>query len=191
MDLRPSIAGGATAAVAAPLAAALAPRDAAACGSQWDAADGILVTRLSGRPTPEQVRQWEAELRATADATGAARLRVLVDLVGYEAGDVPWAVHREQREVVPRLLRALGHPARFLGAASGARAPAAPTRVVAVAHVHHDRDKMALYEAALASANERYFSDRGEARRWLRAFGRGAQAAIVAGAETQWFRAPR
>jgi hypothetical protein len=160
----------------APAAALLAavglrrPPPAAAYASEWEPQGGILATRLHGRPTARQVVQWEAGLRAALAAAGTAPLRLLVDLRGYEAGEVSWEIHRRQREVVPRVLSELGHRGSpgLAGPAAGA-AGATPARVRAVAHGHHDRDKMALHEAALSSASERYFSDPVEALEWLRA----------------------
>jgi hypothetical protein len=145
-------------------------------GSGWEPENGILATRLSGLPTREDVVRWEAGLRAALADSGTASLRILVDLHGYDAVEVPWDVHRRQREVVPRLLRALGH-LPGVGSRSGADRP---PRVLAVAHVHHDRDRMALYEATLASASERYFSDHAQALAWLRAVAPGPARAPVA-----------
>jgi hypothetical protein len=40
----------------------------------------------------------------------------------------------------------------------------------AVAHVHHDADKMAIFDGRFGRANERYFSDEDLARDWLLKF---------------------
>lgn len=148
---------------------------AAAFGSHWDAAGGVLATHLSGVPTLEQVARWEEGLLGALAESGGAPVRILVDLAGYEVADVPWEVHREQREVLPRLLLALGHRLGYLELFRGAPrvAPGTRARVIAVAHVHHDREKMAHYEAVLGTRNDRYFSDRAAALGWLRDFPAG------------------
>lgn len=149
---------------------------AASFGTSWDPVSGVLATHLSGRPTREHIAAWDAGLQDALAASAGAPLRILVELSGYEVADVPWEVHREQRDVVPRLLSALGHRFGYLDLARGTpgRAAGAPSRVVAVAHVDHDRDKSAHYEALLASRNDRYFSDRAAAHRWLREFPTGS-----------------
>ncbi|HUR41913.1 MAG TPA: hypothetical protein VM240_12190 [Verrucomicrobiae bacterium] len=147
-----------------------APGSKAAFGSNWDATAGLLTTHLGGEPTRDHIARWEAGLHAALAASAGAPLKILIDLAGYEVADVPWEVHREQREVFPRLLLALGlRPGYFnLIGATPAAGPGIRPRLVAVAHVHHDREKMAHHEAVLGTRNDRYFSDRAAALGWLR-----------------------
>lgn len=138
-------------------------------GAHWDSATGLLLVRMTGVPDERDVVRWEAAVQeALAGIPADTRIRVLVDLRGYEVADVPWAVHRRQREVVPRFLLKLGHRAGYLTILDAPPAPdPSPGRVVAVAHVHHDRDKMDLYQMALSRRNERYFTAPAEALEWM------------------------
>ena len=138
----------------------------------YDAAAGTLRTRLAGTLTLADVHAWRDALHAAGRAVPAvAEFRALVDIRGYDVGAQDMAVHRVQREVVPRFLAAHGFVVGFFRLYEETPPPADPSlaRCIAVAHVHHEAFKMERYDELLGSDTERFFTDPAEAEAWLAA----------------------
>ena len=138
---------------------------------RWDAADGVLISRLSGTVSVADVGRWKAELRATLAAVpDGGSFRLLSDMSGYAPAGLE--AHKVMRVVIPLLLAAHGFRTGLVDMAGGEE-PAVTTtrgiRCVAVAHVHHDAGKMALYQERVGGATERFFTDPGAALAWVRA----------------------
>lgn len=138
----------------------------------WSPADGILRTRLSGVLRPDELRDWSDGLeRASREIGSGTPFAMLVDLRGYEVGEQDPEIHRVQREIVPTFLARHGFEVGFFRMYEVENTiPPDPSlgRCVAVAHVHHDRNKLELYNERIATARERFFWDAEEAERWLR-----------------------
>ena len=136
----------------------------------WDAADGVLVSHLSATVGAAEVEHWKAELGvAVAAIPNGNTFRLLSDLPGYEPADLE--AHKAMRTVIPRLLTEHGFRTGLVDMV-GAEEPAVTTtrrvRCVAVAHVHHDAGKMALYQELVGGATERFFTDPAVALAWVR-----------------------
>lgn len=137
--------------------------------SSWDAERCLLVTRLQGMTSLEDVRRWKDSLsRALGRIAEGGTFRLLVDLFGYEYAIL--TVHKEMRSIVPLMLAAHGFRTALLDLFDRVDLPTTRTRgitCVAVAHVNHDVDKMAEYDRRLGRANERFFSDSNTAQDWI------------------------
>jgi hypothetical protein len=137
---------------------------------RWNPADRVLISRLSGIVRMVDVERWKADLGV---AVGAIRdgktFGLLSDLSGYEPADLE--AHKAMRTVIPLLLAEHGFRTGLV-ALVGAEEPAVTTTrgitCVAVAHVHHDAGKMALYEEQVGGATERFFTDSAAALVWVR-----------------------
>ncbi len=95
---------------------------------------------------------------------------MIVDLRGYEVRDI--AAHKEMRTVIPLTLADYGFRTALLDLFDPVDLPLRPARgsiCIAVAHVHHDADKMTLYDDRLGRENERFFTDYATADAWLQA----------------------
>jgi hypothetical protein len=140
--------------------------------SLWDAQHRLLITRLTGDVSVEDVARWQAGLYQTLDQIEEnSRFLLLSDLTDYAPHDM--AAHKAMRTVVPLLLAAYGMRPALLDLFPEAEIAVTLTRSIrccAHAHVHHDADKMAGYERALARPNQRFFDDVASARRWLLSF---------------------
>ncbi len=152
---------------AAPVITELTPT-----GSTWDAGQRVLETRLSGDAGVAEVERWRAGLAAElARLSDGMEFKLLSDVNGFEPSDM--AAHRAMRTVVPELLAAHGMRPALLAEASRDEAAtltvAAKPKAKCVAHasVHHDPEKMRDLEARLGNAEQRFFSERGLAERWL------------------------
>jgi hypothetical protein len=136
---------------------------------QVDSADNLLVTEVNGALTMDEVRAWRRQLDLlTSRMDQASSFAALVDLSGYEAFDQERQVHQAMREVMPHYLARHGFVVGFWGlyAASPPFQEAGPA-CRAVAHVHHDRDKMDRYNELLRTSTEQFFRDRSAAATWL------------------------
>jgi hypothetical protein len=136
---------------------------------RWDANGRLLVARLSGAVTAADALRWAEEVQAAlAQIPDGATFKLLSDLFGYEP--VGLEAHKAMRGVIPLALAAHGFRTGLI-AMVGAPEPTITTtrgvRCVAVAHVHHDANKMALYEERVGRADERFFSSRDAARAWI------------------------
>jgi DNA-binding transcriptional ArsR family regulator len=151
------------------------PMQAPRYATAWRAESRLLITELAGQVTLETVNAWQEELLETSERIPAgSTFTMLVDLRGYEMGEVERSVHRVMREVIPRLLAAFGFRPGYLDLFEPSQEIAVTRQqatCVAVAHVHHDADKMAGYNERLARSNERWFTDRAEAERWIHSLG--------------------
>ncbi len=118
-----------------------------------------------------EVAAWRDALYGAAAAVPpGVTFRTLADIRGYEVAEQERAVHAAMREVLPAFLAAHGFAVGFWGLYGATPPPAGPgARCRAVAHVHHDRDKMDRYNELLATDVERFFDDRAAAAAWLAA----------------------
>lgn len=135
----------------------------------WDTAENLLVTRLQGDITVEDVRRWQTSLQsALSQIAPEGEFKLIVDLYGYELKDI--AAHKEMRTVIPLTLADYGFRTALLDLFDPVELPLHKTRGIicqAVAHIHHDAYKMAEYERRLGRANERFFTDYEQAKEWI------------------------
>ncbi len=136
---------------------------------QYDPATATLHSRVSGVLPSADVTAWRDALYRTAAAIPRrAAFRVLADIRGYEVAEQERAVHAVMREVLPVFLAEHGFVVGFWRLYEAVPPAAIPgARCRAVAHVHHDRDKMDRYNELLGSDAERFFDDGTAAREWL------------------------
>ena len=140
---------------------------------RWDAADGVLISRLSGTVSVAEVEHWKAELEAAVvRIPDGAAFRLLSDLSRYEPAGLE--AHKAMRTVIPGLLAAHDFRTGLVDMVGAEEPPVTTTRgvaCVAVAHVHHDPAKMALYQERVGSAKEGFFTDPIMALAWVREAG--------------------
>lgn len=133
---------------------------------------GVLRTRLSGVLSAAEVGAWAADLEQAGRAIAFAHpFRMIVDIRGYEVAEQDPGVHRLQRLVIPTFLARHGFEVgyfRLFEVENSIAAEAGLARCIAVAHVHHDAGKMALYNERLATPAEAFFTDPEEAEAWIR-----------------------
>ena len=139
--------------------------------TDWNATTSVLATRLSGVLSPDHVGQWEQELQLASRAVPPdSTFTMLVDIHGYEVDDQDREVHQRQRVVIPTFLARHGFEVGYFRLLDVENTiPADPTlpRCTAVAHVHHDFNKMSLYNEKIGSDVERFFTSRDDAAAWL------------------------
>ncbi|MBD2072557.1 hypothetical protein H6F86_01225 [Phormidium sp. FACHB-592] len=137
----------------------------------WNPTEQILRTRISGVLNQEQVEAWEQSLeQMSRQIPKHLNFTMLVDIQGYEVSEQDKAVHQQQRVVIPTFLARHGFEVGFFRLFEVQNTiPPSPDRArcVAVAHVHHDCNKMALYNQNLGRSNERFFCQLSEAEAWL------------------------
>ena len=145
--------------------------------TRYEESSGLLRTRVHSVLSSEDVARWEEELDvATRALPASATFRMLVDIRGYEVSEQDPSVHRRQRLVVPTFLARRGMEVGFFRLFEVENTIAAEpdlARCTAVAHVHHDANKLQLYNERLRTEREAFFTDPAEAEAWLRGAGPG------------------
>lgn len=139
--------------------------------TEWQESDRVLLVRLAGRLTLEQVHEWESGLLQMSRHIPVSQpIKVLIDLRGYEVSEQAIEVHKVQRLIMPALLAkhafTVGYFKMF-DAENTIPADPALARCIAVAHVHHDENKMARYNENIGSVMEKFFTDTNAAHQWL------------------------
>lgn len=137
----------------------------------WNSIEKVLCTRVSGILQQEEVEAWERSLeRTSSEIPQDLDFVMLVDIQGYEVSEQDKAIHQKQRVIIPTFLARHGFEVGFfrLFEIQNTITPDPNrARCTAVAYVHHDCDKMALYNQNLGRTVERFFCDRSEAEGWL------------------------
>ncbi len=140
--------------------------------TEWRPVEQILLTRVAGILRQEQVEEWERDLERTSrQIPKNLTFVMLVDIRGYEVSEQEREVHQLQRIIIPTFLARHGFEVGFFRLFDVRNTiPIDPDRArcVAVAHVHHDCEKMALYNQNLGRATERFFCNLSDAEEWLR-----------------------
>lgn len=135
----------------------------------WDASQALLVTRLQGAVQATAVEQWADTLQRTlAHLADNTSFKLIVDLYGYEPQTL--SAHQAMRTVIPLTLARYGFRTALLDLFEGADLPVTQERGIqctAVAHVHHEVDKMTEYEHRFGCAAEHFFTDYQQAEAWI------------------------
>jgi hypothetical protein len=130
----------------------------------------IFVSRLSGSVTTEDIEQWKGLLTAELERVPRdGRFKLLSNLQGYEPASLD--AHKAFRSILPEILMHYGFRPAFLDLFGVTDAVVQATRGVvctAIAHVHHDAEKMNGYQQDLGRPNEQFFTDADAAEAWLR-----------------------
>lgn len=140
--------------------------------SSWIADQQLIITRISGPTTAEDVSRWEATLqKALNQIPDQGIFKILVDLHGFKA--VNFEVHKQFRVIIPGTLAAYNWRVGYLDMFPEASIELNKTRgieCVAAVHVHDDETKIRNYDLHYSRPNERFFTDRLTARQWIEAF---------------------
>jgi hypothetical protein len=138
--------------------------------SIWNPNDRVLVTRIGGAPGHAEVANWRESLaRELSQIEDDSTFKIIVDFRGYEADDL--AVHQEICVIIPITLAEYGFRTALMDLFEGANLPLRNRygiSCLAVAHVHHDENKMNEYDRRLGRPNERFFTDYRLAEDWIR-----------------------
>jgi hypothetical protein len=107
---------------------------------RWDAADDVLISRLSGVVSVADVERWKVGLAAAVAAiSDGGSFRPLSDLSGYEPAGLE--AYKAMRTAIPLLLAEHGFRTGLADIVGAEEPPITTTRgitCVAVAYVHHD-----------------------------------------------------
>ena len=140
--------------------------------STWLKNEKLIVTRISGAATAEDVSTWKSSLLfALEQVPDNDVFKIMVDLHGFKA--VNFEVHKQFRVIVPKTLAAYDWRVGYLDMFPEAQIELKRTRgirCVAAAHVHQDESKIKNYDDNYSRYNERFFTDPVVARMWIDAF---------------------
>ena len=135
----------------------------------WDARARLLTTCVRCALSVDEVTDYDNALsRVIATIPDGTRFIWLSDATGYEAL-ANRAGHEVYRVILPRTLAEHGFRTSLLDLYDG-ELPITCVRgveCVAIAHIHHDAEKMGIFDERFARDDERYFSEVDVGRRWL------------------------
>ena len=141
--------------------------------TKWDDKRKILRTTLSGEVNEADIIAWENGLYEEAEKIPApTQFKVIIDFRNYKSLNIP--IHQKQRKVMPYFLRKYGHKVAFVKlynneSSEHALSGGLETSILKVAHIHHDVEKMRLFEEQIGNERERFFSDLKAAEAWIEA----------------------
>jgi hypothetical protein len=126
--------------------------------TSWNPDGRLLVTRLSGNVNIDEIHQWRDSIDAalTLVAPGTA-FKTFVNIHGFKATD--FDAHKAFRTIIPTMLARYDFRVGYLNLFDNA-----------VAHSHHDTDKMHLYQTQCSRPNDQYFTDPAAAEYWIRSY---------------------
>jgi hypothetical protein len=136
---------------------------------KWDAEGKLLTTRVRRALSIDEVNEYTGTLAgAIAEVPRGTSFRWLSNSTGYEPL-ANRAAHAVYRSILPKVLAEHGLRTSLLDLYEGEVTVTCARDVTcrAVAHVHHDAEKMAIFNERFGRENERYFSDEDLARGWL------------------------
>jgi hypothetical protein len=140
--------------------------------STWLKNEKLIVTRISGTATAEDVSRWKSSLLfALEQVPDNDVFKIMVDLHGFKA--VNFDVHKQFRVIVPETLANYDWRVGYLDMFPEAQIELKSTRgirCIAAVHVHHDESKIKNYDDNYSRFNERFFNDPAVARQWIVAF---------------------
>ncbi|MBM3506526.1 MAG: hypothetical protein FJX64_02165 [Alphaproteobacteria bacterium] len=135
----------------------------------YDPALRLLTTELIGTVTVADAERWNANVgSALAAIPDGTSFRWLSNMHGYEPADLN--AHKGMRATIPSALVRHGFLTGYFALTNMPPVPLHYDRGVvcaAIAHVHHDLDKMARYREKIASPTEDFFTDLAAARAWV------------------------
>jgi hypothetical protein len=135
----------------------------------WDASLLLLTTRIGRSLSLEEVAAYKYNLAAAIDAIASGTsFRWLSNARGYE----PLAnreAHAVYRSILSKTLAGHGFRTSLLDLHDGDVVVTCVRDVTcrALAHLHHDVEKMTIFNERFGRENERYFSDENAAYLWL------------------------
>ena len=141
-------------------------------GTTWYPGENIIVTRLTGDVTTEEIEHWERSLSsALSQVEDNGVFKILVDLYGFKA--INFEAHKRFRSIVPLTLAQYGWKVGYTDlfqeeARQIHYSYTRGIRCIRAAHIHQDETKIGLYERSYSRADERYFTNREEAENWLK-----------------------
>lgn len=138
--------------------------------TEWYAGEQLLVTKLNGKMSRNDIEQWKSSLYAVIDTIpGNTNFKILIDLHGFEAENTE--VHKEYRTIIPLLLADYGYRIGYLDMFPEATIELQNKKgiqCVAMANVHHNADKMLDYETRFSKPHEHYFTEPEVAMNWIK-----------------------
>jgi len=138
--------------------------------TEWRDCARILATWLSGPVDLGDVNRWRDDLYdISTHIPAASQFKMLVDLRGYDVDQIAREVHQVQREIIPRFLAGYKFRVALLDLfeVGELSVPERNAVCTAVAHVHHDCNKMELYDQSLGRPYEYFFCHIADAETWL------------------------
>jgi len=137
--------------------------------THWYPDKHLVVTELHGIVTSDDVKRWSNSLENTlAVLADGQDFKLVVNMIGYQYENL--TAHKDMRVVIPRLLSQHGFRSCLFDIAQASYQEIISIRgvtCIAIAHVHHDKQKMNLYEGRFRLQSERFFSDFDKAIEWI------------------------
>jgi len=138
--------------------------------AQWNDKSKIFEVHISGVVNSSEVMNWELKiLNEFSRMKKDEKFFFLYDSTNYGFDTIQ--THKYYREIIPGILIQYGCRLSFISDAefnAMHNKEKGESRVcIGVALVHHDAEKMKIYDTTYGSDTERYFNDIDKARKWI------------------------
>jgi hypothetical protein len=140
--------------------------------SSWLEDHKLILTRISGHATANDVTNWENSLLTALDQISNNDVfKIMVDLHGFQAEN--FEVHKQFRTIIPTTLANYNWRVGYLDMFPESSIKLNIHRGIqclAAVHVHQDETKIKNYDENFSRFNERFFTDPLTARKWIDEF---------------------
>lgn len=138
--------------------------------THWFPEKNLIITQLSGDIETNDIIMWEETLKvALNQIEDKGTFKIIVNTIGFNPTDIQ--TQQKYRSVTPSILAAYGWKAGYADLfEEDANMHVSTTRgikCVAAAHVHHDANKMDMYDKNFGTVREQFFHDQDHARLWI------------------------
>ena len=139
--------------------------------SEWHPEKRLIVTRIGGDVTQDDIKAWEASLhKALSLVEDNSVFKIFVNLHGFKA--VNFEAHKSFRTIIPLTLAQYGWKVGYVDL-FGEEAKALQLSnnrgisCVGAVHCHQDETKIALYQSNYSRPNEHFYTDPLAATAWI------------------------
>lgn len=137
--------------------------------SSWHPNERLIVTRLNGKVSINDIKKWEGDLLKVIDSIPSdSSFKIMVDLSNFEAENTE--AHKYFRNIIPLLLADHHYRIGYLDMFPEASIQLRKKRGIeclAMVNVHHNEEKMTDYQSRFSSTREQYYTDRDKAMKWI------------------------
>lgn len=137
--------------------------------TSWHPIERLIVTRLNGKVSINDIQAWERDLMKTMDSIpNNSSFKMMVDLSDFEA--VNTEAHKYFRNIIPLLLADYHYRIGYLDMFPEASIQLSKKRgieCIAMVNVHHNEEKMTDYQLRFSNVREQYYTNRDKAMKWI------------------------
>lgn len=137
----------------------------------WSETDHLMMTRLSGNISIQEVKEWESGLlNAFKQLKENTKFKMFVNIHGFKATDI--STHKYFRDIIPLLLSKYNWRVGYLNLFEEAKdlpiTMVNGIECIAAVHCHDDETKIKKYQDNFGTKFEKFSTNPIMALRWIK-----------------------